>query len=382
MGGEVGVESTPGAGSRFFFSVVFELSDEKCTALEDCSRVNPNAGRPTFTGKILLCEDNETNQLVAAENLKKLGFSVVIAANGKIAVDTVAAQSEQSFDIIFMDVHMPIMDGMQATRELIKMGVKTPIIAMTANAMKEAREECIKAGMSDYIAKPFRQRELWTCLIKYLEPVTVGGDEFVAPLDNAEQDEIIDKVAGLSYVGGSEKVYNTVLCRFLKEQPIMLVGLEQAIADKDYKLAHGLAHQMKGVAAMVGAIKLPEFLDKIEIAFSAKAQENYTDIMLTNCKTEFEKVHDVISAMNLMLEVPVIDLPFNKKKAIELISEIKPLLQSYKALNHDEVENARNILAPVGEKCELFITQLSEYDIEAALETLYEIEETIKTETG
>ena len=283
MGGEVHIESIPEVGSRFYFSVAFELSDEKCTPIDEQTKYNPHAGRPTFTGKVLLCEDNETNQLVSSENLKKLGLTVTIAGNGKIGVEAVR-NAKTPFDIIFMDMRMPIMDGMQATRELISQGVKTPIIAMTANAMKEAREECLIAGMTDYITKPFKPSDLWACLAKYLEPadaLTVANDE---------ADVAIDKATGLLYVGEDEEMYHKLLTRVLDEQPKMLSELEAAIEDGEYLLAHGIAHQMKGIATTLGATKLPELFARIEQTLRTGTADGYHQEMLYQCKQEFEKV--------------------------------------------------------------------------------------------
>jgi len=382
MYGEVNVESVQGEGSRFFFSVAFELSSEKCVPLEELSQVNPSVGRPTFAGRALLCEDNETNLMVAAENLEKLGFTVVSAVNGRIAVEIVAAAVVENnpFDIIFMDIHMPIMDGIQATRELIAMGVKTPIIAVTANAMKEAREQCLKAGMTDYIAKPFRPRELWMCLSKYLEPVSIGGNA-VIPNKSAEA-AIICRTAGLSYVSENEKIYNKLLHRYLKEQPIMLEKLEKAIAEENYFTAYGIVHQMKGVSATAGAVRLPEMLNKIERAFVSGTAGDYTAEMLNDCREELNLVIKAISAMKLPPEEQLItSISLNKENAFKIINEIKPLLERYAALNMEQIESIRITLGAIGEKCELFMTQLGEYDMEAALKTLYEIETEIENET-
>jgi CheY-like chemotaxis protein len=107
--------------------------------------------------KLLVVEDNVINQKIAMASLKKLGISTDIANNGKIAIDMI---NEQQYDLILMDVQMPIMSGIEATIALRESGLKTPIIAMTANAIKGDKEKCLKAGMDDYISKPFRQKEL------------------------------------------------------------------------------------------------------------------------------------------------------------------------------------------------------------------------------
>lgn len=116
---------------------------------------------------ILVVEDNLINQKIAQKMLHKLGISIAIANNGKEAVDMISS-GEQKFDLIFMDVQMPIMNGLDATKELRRRDVNIPIIAMTANAMKGDRDVCIEAGMNDYIGKPVKMDILASLLDKWL----------------------------------------------------------------------------------------------------------------------------------------------------------------------------------------------------------------------
>ncbi len=164
MGGEIGVESLEGVGSTFWFTVSMELSDkESCKkqhrsddpAYEDKIRVQPL--------NILLVEDNKINQKVAMLNLKNLGYQVDIANNGKEAVEKF---KNGDYDLIFMDVQMPEMDGVEACKKIRELENNTdstkkiPIIAMTANTSEDERKKYMEAGMDDYISKPFKQKEL------------------------------------------------------------------------------------------------------------------------------------------------------------------------------------------------------------------------------
>ncbi|WP_372720841.1 response regulator [Novipirellula sp.] len=135
-------------------------------AASDCSHVH---------ARILLVEDGLVNQKVAVSLLEKRGHSVVVANNGREAVDTLMASDPAKFDVVLMDVQMPIMDGYEATRE-IRAGEKTsgkhiPIVAMTANAMKGDREQCLDCGMDDYVSKPFQSQELFAKVERYGSPV-------------------------------------------------------------------------------------------------------------------------------------------------------------------------------------------------------------------
>jgi len=151
MGGKLWVESKESEGSVFSFSLPLTLADNvKKDAPLDYMQID-------FIKKplsILLVEDNKMNQLVAGRIFEKIGYKIDFADNGQIAIDKV---NEKNYDLIFMDIQMPVMDGLQATRLIIeKHGNNTPpIIAMTANVLSENEAECREAGMKDFLSKPF-----------------------------------------------------------------------------------------------------------------------------------------------------------------------------------------------------------------------------------
>jgi CheY-like chemotaxis protein len=152
MGGEVGFESSPGQGSRFWFTAKLGLGNEAL----------PSESRPTQEGlpheqncgTILIVEDNRINQKVLSHQLINLGYMIEVAQNG---AEAVAKVKTSRYDLILMDVQMPVMDGFQATEEirsLAETSSSTPIVAVTANAFQSERERCISFGMDDYLAKP------------------------------------------------------------------------------------------------------------------------------------------------------------------------------------------------------------------------------------
>src|SRR5208337_628283 len=193
MNGRIGVESIEGKGSNFWFTAVFDKG-----SVPDRGKMPPLAGisggrslhekaweAPIITShelreasrqnaRILLVEDNKVNKMVAVGILDKLGFIADTADNGRQAVNMLEAAS---YDIVFMDVQMPVMDGFEATRAIrhieIDSGCHVPIIAMTANAMKGDREKCLKVGMDDYISKPISSQELAKALEKWLPQAQV-----------------------------------------------------------------------------------------------------------------------------------------------------------------------------------------------------------------
>lgn len=166
MDGDIHLESKYGEGSTFIFTLQFKAVEEK-TPL-DSNDVIDHKGR--FKGlNILLAEDNKINQMVATKLLKRTGCTMEIANNGVEAVDLVK-QDSGKFDVILMDIQMPVMDGFEATEKIreIQALLKLPIIAMTADAMAGVRERCLTAGMNDYISKPINFNELVTVLSKWI----------------------------------------------------------------------------------------------------------------------------------------------------------------------------------------------------------------------
>lgn len=170
LGGEIRVESAPGKGSTFFFTALLEKA-EKESPPEKERDAHPFVPDRMLNGvSILLVEDNEVNQEIAGEFLHMLGASLEIASNGAEAVEKV--MQEQPFDLILMDIQMPIMDGLEATRRIrayeAGTGRHVPIVAMTANAMSGDREKSMAAGMNDHITKPIDPAELERTLLRQL----------------------------------------------------------------------------------------------------------------------------------------------------------------------------------------------------------------------
>jgi CheY-like chemotaxis protein len=124
---------------------------ERAVEVAARSRSLTQASAPPAGLRVLLAEDDRTNQLVAKAMLRRLGCAVEVVANGQ---DAVAAACASAYDVVFMDVQMPGMDGLEATRELRRHGVRVPIVALTAHASHEAREQCLEVGMDDYVSKP------------------------------------------------------------------------------------------------------------------------------------------------------------------------------------------------------------------------------------
>ena len=211
--------------------------------------------------RILLAEDNRTNQLVALGILKKLGLRADAVANG---AEAVRALESVPYDIVLMDVQMPEMDGLEATRHIrdVHSGVlnhNIPIIAMTANAMQGDRELCLEAGMNDYVPKPINSQSLTEALNRWL-PVEENAMESqssaapeAAPGLPASDVPIFDKSALLQRLMDDEELVQIVIAGFLEDIPLQIQSLKDYLAASDGAGAERQAHTIKGAAANIGA---------------------------------------------------------------------------------------------------------------------------------
>ena len=166
MGGDVGFESSPAKGSTFWFTAKMDLGTEALPA--ETKPADPGQPLAQTYGTILVVEDNRINQTVLSHQLRNLGYAVEVAENGAEAVEKVRTSR---YDLIFMDVQMPVMDGLQATQEIRSLGEisgSTPIVAVTANAFQSEREKCFAFGMDGYLTKPVDKNLLKEALERWV----------------------------------------------------------------------------------------------------------------------------------------------------------------------------------------------------------------------
>ncbi|MGD1806970.1 response regulator [Dapis sp. BLCC M126] len=248
----------------------------------------------TLPLKILLAEDNVVNQKVATNILKNLGYRIDIAANG---LEVLAALRRQSYDVVLMDVQMPEMDGLTATRQICSEWAKEKrprIIAMTANAMQGDREKCLNAGMDDYISKPVRRKALSTALSKCgLQQGEIVKQEKV---DVAELEIVIDKAVlqELKEMAGDdpEMIIEIIDC-YLEDTPILLDEISQAIEQEQAKLLQKSAHTMKSSSASVGATNLSQLCKELEYIGRGGTTEG-GNMILSKAKAEYERVENAL----------------------------------------------------------------------------------------
>jgi two-component system sensor histidine kinase/response regulator len=232
--------------------------------------------------RILIVEDNDINQQVARELLEDAGLVVDVAANGQIALEMV---QRVFYDLVFMDVQMPVMDGITATREIRKVHWlgKLPIVAMTANAMEQDRRRCIEAGMNDAVIKPIDPQELWDKLLRWIrltEPpapaATPHSARAATPPQRPESPAAsavpgvpqgiagLDTELGLSRMLGKRTLYLAMLRRYVAGQKDVCAQIHQALAIGDMPTAERLAHTTKGVSGNVGATVVQDLAGALE----------------------------------------------------------------------------------------------------------------------
>ncbi|EFI32977.1 multi-sensor hybrid histidine kinase [Desulfonatronospira thiodismutans ASO3-1] len=284
MGGEIGVKSSKGRGSTFWFTAGFEKDPAPLDkeAQEKISDPGQASCRPHLDSRILIVEDNPTNQMVARAVLKKLGLTnSTVANNGREALDILA---RENFDLVLMDCRMPEMDGFEATRRIREgknsvQNPQVPIVAMTAHAMKGDREKCIQAGMSDYLSKPVQPQELEEIINRQLRPAQGG-------LKNARQEDTPGLDASSVHDQGhfveaelaervmhDEELLQEILQQFIQEAPKRMQNLEKSLHSKNPEQARSYAHALKGISANISARNLSEKAWAMEKAAGAEDME-------------------------------------------------------------------------------------------------------------
>jgi len=349
MGGDLVVESTLGSGSKFSFELTFS-SIEVPGDTPDYTEINV-IEKPHFDGLILVCEDNPMNQRVICEHLERVGLVSVIAENGKTGVEMVAERirkGQPPFDMIFMDIFMPVMDGVEATEKIAAFRTNTPIVAMTANVMTGELDNYRKSGMIDCVGKPFTTQELWRCLLKHLTPVSFS---IVEEADQARDNEELQKKLRVKFVRDNQTKYKEV---------------SEAIDAKDITLAHRLAHTLKGTAGMIGMVALQNAAAEVEALLKDGAIPS-AELMCSlevELKTVLEKLRPLFFESTKCID----PADANSEQIRVLFSKLELMLEN---INPECVSLLDEIRAIAG--AEELARQIEDYDFDSAARTLSEI---------
>ncbi|AMK10277.1 PAS domain-containing hybrid sensor histidine kinase/response regulator [Pseudodesulfovibrio indicus] len=270
MGGELGLDSAEGKGSTFFFTTRLRVGDVRAVEAEQ------RAAEAVFPAmepiNVLLADDNPLNRELASTLLTEQGHSVLAVNNG---IEALNALKETDYDLVLMDVQMPIMDGVSATRAIrnpnsgaLNPGV--PIVALTAHALKGDRERFLQAGMNDYIAKPIKMRDFYNTLAR------VMSGQAATPVDVDEEQPHVaggrpfDRETALDMLGGQQKLLSRMDEIFLRDVPSEMNELADFFRQGDWSNAKRLAHSIKGSARTVGAQRLGAIAEQMEYLCNQK----------------------------------------------------------------------------------------------------------------
>jgi signal transduction histidine kinase/CheY-like chemotaxis protein len=340
--------------------------------------------------RVLLVEDNEMNQQVATELLESAGAIVTIANHGGEAVKILTAGDQPpKFDVVFMDLQMPEMDGFTATR-LLRSDSRLrnfPIIAMTAHALVEERQRCLDAGMNDHVSKPIDPDNLFVTLLRWAKPrpkQAVGPQTPVANIKASEEvvlPEIsgIKVVDGLNRVAGNRQLYRNLLRQFADNQVAAADQVSAAIKSGDLKLAERIAHTVKGVAGNLGieevqlvAQKLEKALRDGEEGLSAPLAE-FASVMGTQIQAINKALGESASTPPKAVQIS----PFDGKAATAAIDRLRILLEASDGGAEESFRSLQDAVAGVVEKPYLdgLSASINDFDFDAALVKLDDIAE-------
>jgi PAS domain S-box-containing protein len=279
MNGEIGVRTQIGVGSTFWFTFEAQESKRSIEEKNNTEAAVKITGRfKKYNLKILVVDDNHVNQMVASEILKKSGCTVETASNGLEAIEKV---KNNTYDLIFMDIQMPQMDGTTATREIKKLGIPNlpPIVAMTAYAMEEDREKFLSAGMDDYIAKPIKSEVLINKIADKLNlNDKLGYISTTKESPEAKKNTIISEEVLKSMMAFVDKETLIVIFQeFEQETYNQLEECKRLFTFGDFKNIQSVLHTLKGTAGTLGVEKLEEQARLIEGSIKQNNFENITE---------------------------------------------------------------------------------------------------------
>jgi len=334
---------------------------------------------------ILVAEDNEFNQQIATELLTEAGFKVDIAEDG---TKVIAMLDKRSYDIILMDMQMPVMDGLTATRELRKNERfrDLPILAMTANVMEADIEKCREAGMQDHIGKPIDPDELFGKLLKWVKPrrIEEAPETTATPVKEAaaatekpappRQDDLpditgLDAKLGLKRVMGKKAFYLDMLKKYIENQGQAPAQIRQSLVEDDYATAERQAHTAKGVSGNIGATQLQGLAAALEKAIREKAPREEIGTMLETFGAEHGKLIAGLTEAFPVAAAPEAADEVDKAKAAEVFEKMMELLTNddSEAVDYLDAESD-SLRAIMGTgRFAPFESAIKQYDFEKAL---------------
>ncbi len=339
--------------------------------------------------RILLVEDNELNQEVATEFLRDAGLIVDVADNGHIALQKV---QQASFDLVLMDMQMPVMDGVSATRAIRQLAqfADLPIIAMTANVMESDHQRFNDAGINDHIAKPIDPDNLWRTLLRWIKPQPgrqPAASSETTPLSPDDLAQIpsgiagLDTASGLRRVLGKKSLYLSMLRRFATGQKGMVAALQTALDQHDLTTALRLVHTAKSTAASIGAADVQALAAALEHALGhgAPVGDLQTQVQVLDgpLTTLIIAIENSLPALTAPMIAPM-TAPMDEHRLAEVCKHLQSLLAFHDASVVDVVDDHADLLyTAFPAHYRRLETAIKMFDLEIALQILNDAVQTL-----
>ncbi|ENE5186931.1 response regulator, partial [Vibrio vulnificus] len=337
--------------------------------------------KPVFDGQtLLLVEDNEVNQEVAIGLLNGTNLNIITADNGKLAIE---ALEHHPIDLVLMDMQMPVMDGITATKAIRERAewATLPIVAMTANAMQSDVERCHEAGMNDHVAKPINVHNLYQVLSQYLSASnaashsssscsTSGSQSSPDRPASADEDDLptlsgINIKEAIFNTGGNKESYLSILSRFLEMQLEELPMFKEVVEKEDWDMAARMAHTLKGAAANLGVTPLAQLAVKMEKSIDHRSKTVIGELELAG--VALDKLHAQLSEWQKR-HVNVSEQECGE--AAELYKRLVELVEQYDVAAVDVIKQAKDCDVWTDEQKQLLINAIESFEFEQAKEML------------
>ena len=351
MDGRIWIESTEGEGSEFFIELPLVELEKDSVSLKT-EKLDPNSINVLIGSRILLVDDNSINQEIILGILENSGIHVDVANNGQEAVEQF---KRHEYELILMDIQMPVMNGYEATMIIRESNPDVPVIALTANAMKEDVERTTAAGMNEHLNKPIDINKLYETLLKYISPkvdsydATIDTDALTLP-----DFKYIDTELGVEHMGGNVSLYLTILKDFCEQYH------EFTFDEEDEKELKMQVHTLKGLSASIGATSLHELVLRME--------ESYDKELLKLLYLELGFVVSELHCLDEQLGLEEAEkLEITPEELERLFTELKTAIQ----------ENRPKKVAPILEEIDKYALPTQEqhtYDVVRKLALNYEYE--------
>ncbi|BAN34070.1 hypothetical protein SCD_n00221 [Sulfuricella denitrificans skB26] len=348
MGGEISVSSVEGQGSAFIFTIQAGVAPSHNT-------VQPLslAGAPADTVaspqglqgvRVLLVEDNAINRLMAAEFLERRGVSLTLAEHGGEAVERVKTET---FDAVLMDLHMPIMDGLEAARLIreLPQGKSLPIIAMTAAVLQEDRDQCAAVGMVDFIAKPIDPEDMIRVLLKWVTTGSQPSRESAESVIESGSGALPASLPGfnlemaLHRLDGNRNLLARLLLGFAGEQSEVLAQLDTLVQAGDNAQAAVLLHTLKGVAGNLGAVVLAKAAGQLEDDLKSESapatRQDFVDALTAALDAINTHIAPALSA--------TAEHAIDREMLTQMLDRLAPYLQEQELIPVELAESLHNL---------------------------------------